>query len=61
MILRNGKVHRFEEGIPGEPRMYHLTIHRACDRFLASRGLTAIDPTSRRHAWLFGRKRRAAK
>jgi hypothetical protein len=60
MTLRNGKVYRLEDGIPGTPRIYHLAIHRACDRFLASRGLIT-DPTSRRHAWLFGAKRRAAK
>jgi hypothetical protein len=55
MILRNGKVHRLEAGVPGIPRMYHLDIHRACDRFLAKRGLVPA-PDSRRNTWLFGRK-----
>lgn len=57
MTMRNGKVYRIEDGIPCNPPMYHLAIHRACDRFLASRGITAADPTSRKHAWLFGDKK----
>jgi hypothetical protein len=57
MILLNGKTHRIEDGVPGVPRMYHLDIHRACDRFLASRGLTQSSG-SRRNSWLFGRKKR---
>lgn len=60
MHAKNGRPMRIEPGLPGYPRgMNHLLIHAACDRFLASRGLTS-DPTSRRNAWLFG-KRRAAK
>lgn len=60
MHAKNGRPIKIEEGIPGLPRMNHLLIHEACDRFLTSRGLAATDPTSRRHAWLFG-KRRARK
>lgn len=62
MHAKNGRPIRIESGLPGYPRgMNHLLIHAACDRFLASRGITAADPTSRRHGWLFGHKRRAAK
>ena len=61
MHAKNGRPIKIEGGLPGYPRgMNHLLIHAACDRFLASRGLIT-DPTSRRHAWLFGAKRRAAK
>ena len=61
MHAKNGRPIRLEEGIPGYPRgMNHLLIHAACDRFLTSRGLLNTDPTGRRMAWLFG-KRRAAK
>ena len=61
MHAKNGRPIRLEEGIPGYPRgMNHLLIHAACDKFLASRGIIA-DAGSRRNAWLFGPKRRAAK
>ncbi len=54
MTLLNGKTHRIEGGIPGIPRMFHLDIHRACDKFLASRGLLPTVAGSRQNSWLFG-------
>ena len=61
MTYRNGKIHRIEEGLPETPRMYHLSIHRACDRFLASRGV-ATGYNFRNSDFIFGAgKRRKAK
>lgn len=60
MILRNGKVHRLEEGVPGVPRIRHLEFHQACDRFLLGRGLITA-PSFRKSAWLFGRQTRRSK
>ena len=62
MKLKNGIVTEIEDGVPGLPRMNHLTIQRACDRFLARRGLST-GASFRRSCWLFGRpaaNRRAA-
>jgi len=62
MKLKNGLVTEIEDGVPGLPRMNHLTIQRACDRFHAKRGLVT-GASFRRSAWLFGRpaaNRRAA-
>ena len=36
MTLKNGKTHKIEGAVPGIPRIHHLEMHRACDRFLAS-------------------------
>lgn len=61
MTLRNGKVHRIEGAVPGVPRISHLEIQAACNKFLARRGLHA--PGFRRSEWLYGRpamKARAA-
>jgi hypothetical protein len=60
MKFKNGLVTEIEGGVPGHPRMFHLQIHRACDRFLASRGLTTVS-ARRRNSWLFGSKARRAK
>jgi hypothetical protein len=54
MKLKNGLVTEIEDGVPGLPRMNHLTIQRACDRFLMRRGLITA-PSFRRSAWLYGR------
>jgi hypothetical protein len=62
MKLKNGKVMEIEGGVAGLPRINHLAIHKACDRFLAKRGLIA-GASFRRSEWLFGRmaiNRRAA-
>lgn len=60
MIKHNGKVLRVEPGTPGVPRgMDHLAFQRACNRFLAKRGL-ATDASWRKTAWLFGKRRMAA-
>jgi hypothetical protein len=61
MTTKNRKIIAIEDGVPGCPNIGHLAIHKACDRFLASRGL-ATGSAFRRAAWLFGRsaKRRAA-
>ena len=53
MTLKNGKAHKIEAGVPGIPRIHHLEMHRACDRFLASRGL-ATQSAFRKSAWLYG-------
>jgi len=60
MHAKNGRPIRLEEGVPGYPRMHHLAIHRACDRFLESRGLATVS-ASRRNTWLFGKSARRAK
>lgn len=62
MTYHNGKTHKIERGVAGMPEMRHLEIQRACDRFLASRGL-ATQSAFRKSAWLYGRvttERRAA-
>jgi len=41
MTLHNGKLHRFEPAVPGNPRIRHTEFQAACDRFLISRGLMA--------------------
>jgi hypothetical protein len=53
MTLKNGKTHKIEAGVPGMPRIMHLEMHAACDRFLASRGL-ATQSAFRKSAWLYG-------
>jgi hypothetical protein len=53
MTLKNGKTHKIEAGVPGMPYIGHLEVHRACDRFLASRGL-ATQGAFRKSAWLYG-------
>ncbi len=61
MTKKNHRVIAIEDGVPGCPRIGHLAIHAACDRFLAKRGLH--NPGFRRSEWLYGRmamKRRAA-
>jgi hypothetical protein len=62
MMTKNGKTEVVESGTPGNPYIRHLEIHAACDRFLASRGLTQA-PAFRKSAWLYGAvtaERRAA-
>jgi hypothetical protein len=54
MMTKNGKTHKVEDGVPGVPHIRHLEVHAACDRFLASRGLTDLSPTFRKSAWLYG-------
>jgi hypothetical protein len=61
MTTKNGKVLAIEAAVPGTPRINHLSIHQACNRFLAKRGLH--NPGFARSEWLYGRmamKRRAA-
>jgi hypothetical protein len=53
MTLKNRKVHRIEAAVPGVPRIMHLEVHAACDRFLASRGLST-QGAFRKSAWLYG-------
>ena len=60
MTLKNGKVHKLEAGAPGIPRIHHLEMHRACDRFLASRGIIAEPPDFRRSAWLYATRRKSS-
>jgi hypothetical protein len=62
MQLKNGKVLKLEDGVGGEPKypkMYHLSIHAACDRWLAKRGM-AKQSAARRIAWLYGGKIKSA-
>ena len=62
MTYKNGKTHKIEAGVPGCPEMRHLEIQRACERFLASRGI-ATQSAFRKSAWLYGAvtaERRAA-
>jgi len=62
MTYHNGKLHKIEGSVPGVPRINHLLMQRACDAFLASRGLVTA-PSFRRSEWLYGRpamKRRSA-
>jgi hypothetical protein len=61
MTTKNRKVIAIEDGVPGTPRINHLSIQEACNRFLAKRGL--YNPGFARSEWLYGRmamKRRAA-
>jgi hypothetical protein len=60
MTKKNHTILAIEDGVPGYPRMHHLAIHRACDRFLESRGLATVS-ASRRNTWLFGKSARRAK
>jgi hypothetical protein len=53
MKFKNGLVTEFEAGVPGVPRINHLLMQKACNRFLAKRGL--YNPGFRRSEWLFGR------
>jgi hypothetical protein len=63
MKLKNGLVTEVERGVPGLPQINHLLMQKACDRFLAKRGLIT-GASFRRSEWLFGRaaigQRRAA-
>ena len=63
MTKKNHTVLAIEAGVPGCPQINHLEIHKACDRFLAKRGLIT-GANFRRSEWLFGRpslgQRRAA-
>jgi hypothetical protein len=63
MKFKNGCVTEVERGVPGLPQINHLLMQKACDRFLAKRGLIA-GANFRRSEWLFGRpaigQRRAA-
>ena len=64
MKFKNGLVTEVERGVPGLPRINHLLMQKACDRFLAKRGLVT-GASFRRSEWLFGRmaigqQRRAA-
>lgn len=61
MIMRNGKVHRWESGVPGCPVIDHLGFQAACERFFEKRRMAAAS--FRKSVWLFGAKdakRRAA-
>ena len=60
MTLRNGKVHRLEEGVPGCPRIRHAEFHQACDRWLNSRGLVTA-PNFRSSDFIFGAGKRRKK
>jgi hypothetical protein len=53
MTTKNRKVIAIEAGVPGTPRISHLSIQEACNRFLAKRGLH--NPGFRRSEWLYGR------
>ena len=53
MTLKNRKLLKLESGVPGVPHIRHLEVHAACDRWLASRGLTQA-PAFRKSAWLYG-------
>lgn len=59
MHAKNGRPIKLEEGVPGWPRVGHLAIHRACDRFLRSRGLMQHSD-SRKHGFLFGKGKKLA-
>ena len=60
MTLRNGKIHKIEDGVPGIVRINHLLMHKACDAFLASRGLVTA-PSFQKSGWLYGRQTRRSK
>ena len=63
MKFKNGCITDIEAGVPGLPKIGHTAIQKACDRFLAKRGLIT-SANFRRSEWLFGRpaigQRRAA-
>ena len=64
MKFKNGCVTEVERGVPGLPRINHLLMQKACDRFLEKRGMMT-GASFRRSEWLFGRmatgkQRRAA-
>ena len=62
MKFKNGCITDIEAGVPGLPKIGHTAIQKACDRFLAKRGLIT-GASFRRSSWLFGRaaaNRRAA-
>ena len=54
MTTKNGRPIQIDRGTAGVPRIYHLEMHRACDRFLAKRGI-GTAPVGRRNNWLFGK------
>ena len=54
MTYKNGKIHRYEPAVPGVPKMYHLDVQRACDRWLAARGIVPRDAGQ-----MFEQRRRA--
>jgi hypothetical protein len=63
MTKKNHTIIHIEAGVPGTPKISHLSIQEACNRFLAKRGLH--NPGFRRSEWLYGRmaigqQRRAA-
>ena len=62
MTYKNGKVHHIESAVPGIPRMHHLEVQQACNRFLASRG-ALTDHNFRSSDFIFGagKRRRARK
>jgi hypothetical protein len=53
MKSKNGRPLEIEAGVPGTPKISHLSIQEACNRFLAKRGLH--NPGFRRSEWLYGR------
>jgi len=57
MTLRNGKIHKIEDGVPGIPRMRHLEVQQACNRFLQSRGVMT-DHNFRNSDFIFGAGKR---
>ena len=63
MKFKNGCVTEVERGVSGLPQINHTLMQKACDRFLAKRGLIT-GANFRRSEWLFGRaaigQRRAA-
>jgi hypothetical protein len=61
MKFKNGCITEVERGVPGLPQINHLLMQKACDRFLAKRGLIT-QPSFRNSGFIFGRgKRRARK
>ena len=56
MKTKNGRTLEVEVGTSGVPRIYHLEFHRACDRFLAKRGIATVS-AARRNSWLFGKRK----
>lgn len=55
MKTKNGQPIQVEEGTAGVPRIYHLEMHRACDKFFARRGIASIA-AARRNSFLFGKR-----
>jgi len=56
MKTKNGRTLEIEAGSAGVPRIYHLEFHRACDRFLAKRGIATVS-AARRNSCLFGNRK----